>query len=504
MLGACTAHDESSIKVLDKQAEQYFIIADSLFEANNYERAIEQYRQALKIYEQKKDTTSMSDCYFQLSSAYHRIGDFNLSIDMAKKCLYLDSLTNNTENLSSSYNTLAALCLSAKDLKSAKKFIDRAIQLEGLTDRQENMSARYGLASEIYTKDHKADQGLEYALKAYRLDSVRKDTANMGKRLSQTGDAYAALKQYDQAEKSYMGAAKLLEKTNLANSVCINYKQLGNLYDNMGNTSKAALFYEKSIEVARKYNLKYLLESDLSRLATLYGQSDPNRGYLLAKEALELKDSIYNEKIQVATQEFSARYDLITKENKIAEQENRIKSQKAWLIILCVFFALLLAALYSFFRLRFVKREKQFLNVKYYHALTHDFDDKEQESEAVAAIDNNDAISTTEADRQFIRKVDEIIEHHLDDSSLSSVKISQEVCLGQRQLNRKMKAITGSDTGTYIRDKRILKAKKLLRTTDKSIGEIQTACGFDSPSYFSKVFRDLEGTSPSEFRRQNM
>ena len=110
----------------------------------------------------------------------------------------------------------------------------------------------------------------------------------------------------------------------------------------------------------------------------------------------------------------------------------------------------------------------------------------------------------TEADRQFIRKVDEIIEHHLDDSSLSSVKISQEVCLGQRQLNRKMKAITGSDTGTYIRDKRILKAKKLLRATDKSIGEIQTACGFDSPSYFSKVFRDLEGTSPSEFRRQNM
>ena len=122
----------------------------------------------------------------------------------------------------------------------------------------------------------------------------------------------------------------------------------------------------------------------------------------------------------------------------------------------------------------------------------------------MAAIDNNDAISTTEADRQFIRKVDEIIEHHLDDSSLSSVKISQEVCPGQRQLNRKMKAITGSDTGTYIRDKRILKAKKLLRTTDKSIGEIQTACGFDSPSYFSKVFRDLEGTSPSEFRRKNM
>lgn len=498
---ACNPAGEDAVKVSDAEAEHLFITADSLLDANDYGHAIEKYRQALKIYEKKGDTASISDCYFQLSTAYHRIGDFNLSIDMAKKCLHLDSLSNNPENLSSSYNTLAALFLSAKDLTSAKKFINQAIELERLTDRQDNMSARYGLASEIYTKDHQAERGLDFARQAYQLDSVRKDTANMGKRLSQIGDAYAALQQQKEAEQSYLQAARMLEHTKLANSVCINYKQLGNLYDNMGNRPKAVEFYGKSMEVARKYNLNYLLESDLSRLTALYGEIDPHQGYLFAKEALALKDSIYNEKIQVATQEFSARYDLVTKENKITEQENRIKAQKAWLIIICVIFGLLLLALYYFFRLRFVKREKQFLNVKYYHALTHDFSNEAGEETDDAAIEN-DVISTTEADRQFILKVDEIIERNLDSSALSSVKISQEICLGQRQLNRKMKAITGSDTGTYIRDKRILKAKKLLKTTDKSIGEIQAVCGFESPSYFSKVFRDVEGVSPSEYRKR--
>ena len=484
----------------DSQADATYQLADSLLDANDYPHAIERYRQALKLFEQNQDTASMSDCYFQLSTAYHRIGDLNLSIDMAKKCLYFDSLANNIENLSSSYNTLAALSLTAKDVVSAKKFINKAIELEKQTSSQDKMSARYGLASEIYTKGDTPEEGLDYALKAFSLDSAKQDTANMGKRLSQIGDAYAALKKFPEAERSYVHAAELLKQTNLMNSVCINYKQLGTLYDQLGDKAKAVAYYEQSVAVARKYNLNYLLESDVSRLALLYGESDPQKGYRFASEALALKDSIYNEKIQMASQEFSARYDLVTKENKIAEQESKIQTQRAWLIAFSVFFLLLILSLIFYFYIRYMKREKQFLNVKYYHALTHDFSGEKEDSSDLSV--GEDVISTTEADRQFIMKVDEIISRNLDNSALSSVIISQEVCLGQRQLNRKMKAITGIDTGTYIRDKRIVNAKKLLKGTDKTIGEIQSLCGFDSPSYFSKVFRDVEGISPSEFRKK--
>ncbi len=499
VLCACGDNEKKGAIVSDELAEKLFLRGDSLFEANDYIQAIEQYRQSLQLYEQKQDTTGMSDCYFQMSTAYHRIGAFNLSIDMVKKCLYLDSLTNNTENLSSSYNTLAALCLSAKDLKSAKKFIDKAIELEQQTKNQENMSSRYGLAAEIYTKAADPKEGLSFGQRAFELDSIRSDTANMGKRLSQIGDAFAALNQFPEAEQAYLDAAKLLSHTSLMNSICINYKQLGHLYDKTNRRQQALYYYEKSVEVARQYGLNYLLESDLSRMAELYGDTDRQKGYLIAREALQLKDSIYNEKIQMATQEFSARYDLVTKENKIAEQESRIHSQRAWLIAFNVFFLLLILAVAAYFYIRYIKREKQRLNVKYYHALTRDFNADNNDVSHISIGD--DVISTTEADRQFILKVDDVIERHLDNSSLSSIRLSQELCLSQRQFNRKMKAITGIDTGTYIRDRRIMKAKQLLRDSALTIGEIQAVCGFESPSYFSKVFKDVEGISPSEFRK---
>ena len=43
--------------------------------------------------------------------------------------------------------------------------------------------------------------------------------------------------------------------------------------------------------------------------------------------------------------------------------------------------------------------------------------------------------------------------------------------------------------------------KRMLRFTDKSIEEIGLECGIGELNYFSRVFKKLEGISPSEFRR---
>ena len=45
------------------------------------------------------------------------------------------------------------------------------------------------------------------------------------------------------------------------------------------------------------------------------------------------------------------------------------------------------------------------------------------------------------------------------------------------------------------------KAKKLLKTTDKSSGEIAQEVGYKDPHYFSFVFKKTQGQSPREYRR---
>ncbi len=47
------------------------------------------------------------------------------------------------------------------------------------------------------------------------------------------------------------------------------------------------------------------------------------------------------------------------------------------------------------------------------------------------------------------------------------------------------------------------KAITLLHTTDLSIEEISTACGFASSMYFRKIFKTITGKTPREVRREN-
>lgn len=67
---------------------------------------------------------------------------------------------------------------------------------------------------------------------------------------------------------------------------------------------------------------------------------------------------------------------------------------------------------------------------------------------------------------------------------------------------RLFKKITGISIVTYKNNCRIQYAKVQLYSTDKSISQIAQECGFNSQSYFVKIFREQEKLTPSEYRKR--
>ena len=63
------------------------------------------------------------------------------------------------------------------------------------------------------------------------------------------------------------------------------------------------------------------------------------------------------------------------------------------------------------------------------------------------------------------------------------------------------KSENGLTINNFLCDIRIGEAKKLLTGSDMSINEVADATGFYDQSYFSKVFSQKEGTTPSEYRK---
>lgn len=107
------------------------------------------------------------------------------------------------------------------------------------------------------------------------------------------------------------------------------------------------------------------------------------------------------------------------------------------------------------------------------------------------------------ADDAFLAQVTAYINEHLHESNLTSLTLSEVFCISQRHFNRRIKALSGTNTAILIRDLRIDKARTLLAKTDLPISHVYTKCGFETPSYFSRVFHQYTGLTPTEYRRNH-
>ena len=67
-------------------------------------------------------------------------------------------------------------------------------------------------------------------------------------------------------------------------------------------------------------------------------------------------------------------------------------------------------------------------------------------------------------------------------------------------LNETVRRTLGKTAGETIRQRVILEAKRLLRHSEQSVGEVASALNFEDPSYFARFFRKHTGQSPASFR----
>ena len=105
-------------------------------------------------------------------------------------------------------------------------------------------------------------------------------------------------------------------------------------------------------------------------------------------------------------------------------------------------------------------------------------------------------------EHEFLSRVKAKVLEHLAEEDFGIPKLCLAIGLSRSQLHRKLKAITGKSTSLIIRGIRMDEARKLLIHSDLSISEIAYEVGFSNPNYFSTVFSDSYGVSPTEMRQK--
>ncbi|MFN0014207.1 MAG: ATP-binding protein, partial [Saprospiraceae bacterium] len=106
-----------------------------------------------------------------------------------------------------------------------------------------------------------------------------------------------------------------------------------------------------------------------------------------------------------------------------------------------------------------------------------------------------------EEDR-FVRKVREIVDAHLNDSTFDVEQLCRAMAMSHSQLHRKLSALTGLAATKFVRHVRLSKAKEMLQDSNLTITAVAYDTGFTDPSYFGRVFRQEFGLSPQEWRER--
>ncbi len=79
---------------------------------------------------------------------------------------------------------------------------------------------------------------------------------------------------------------------------------------------------------------------------------------------------------------------------------------------------------------------------------------------------------------------------------------AEKLFMSSRNLNIICKNILQQSVSEIIETRKLIEAKSLLLTTDKTISEIGFELGYSEKSYFSNVFKRREGQTPGQFRKE--
>jgi len=94
-----------------------------------------------------------------------------------------------------------------------------------------------------------------------------------------------------------------------------------------------------------------------------------------------------------------------------------------------------------------------------------------------------------------LSNVIQLMEGHVEDP-ISPATLAKDVGMSTRQLERLFRRYLARSPKRYYMELRLQKARNLLMQTDMSVINVALACGFASPSHFSKCYRAHYETTP--------
>lgn len=116
------------------------------------------------------------------------------------------------------------------------------------------------------------------------------------------------------------------------------------------------------------------------------------------------------------------------------------------------------------------------------------------------SLDRNNRLGKNQHLVEQINRARVLMQEKIE-TSLSVQEIAMQLGMSYSSFRQLFKEYTGLSPARYFQEIKLQRAKALLCTTHLSVKEIAYSLNFESPDYFSTLFKKKTGKKPSDFRR---
>lgn len=386
-----------------------------------YDKAIEQYKKSIAIYEQIQDSLGLSRSLNNIAMVYRDAGDTEKAIELLTKAynicapmgdyeLHNITLTNfgiiytelgdiekaseylykaiklqDEENdpygLAHSYNTLASMFHSQEDYENSKKYFEIALEKGKESNDYEVLGNSYNNLGFIYDMLEEDSIALDYYLKSLELRIAINDVQGQSECYSNLGSYYIekgdTAKGVDYIEK----AVQIREEIGDANGLSTSYQKIAGILFEKGEFKEALKYGEKSYEIAVQLGYSDVIQLSSLMLSKIYGElKDYKKAYEMHVIYLETRDHLVNKENQKKIIEQQLDYEYAKKHysdslnaakaleiselENVFQQEQLTKAKQRNVAMLVGIFLLVIVVILAFFAYQSKRRSEKTISLQ--------------------------------------------------------------------------------------------------------------------------------------------
>jgi tetratricopeptide (TPR) repeat protein len=336
----------------------------------NYPKALFYYNKSLKIALEIKSKQAITSSYTNIGIVYKNLSEYSKALIYYQKNLKLAEENKDTSVMASTYLNIGNLYEIQQREDQALDYYNKALYLSQQINDIQSIIAGYITIGQSYYKLKEYDQAIKYtelAIKNAETNEQYKYYLSFG--YGNMGLIYKDKKEYTKALDFYLKSIKVTEELGDKNTLSKIYTTIGELYNILKDLKLAKVYllkgYNLSVETNTPYNLIFA-NSGLAENAFYSGNYKD--AYLYHVRYKSINDSIFNIENSKQLSDVKTSFEVQKKEielKAIAKADSEKMQLKAEedkkrqnLIIYCILAGFVMVSLFSMFIFRGLQKIK--------------------------------------------------------------------------------------------------------------------------------------------------